>query len=84
MQTDEIFIASLKVTNMVSFLELKGTEIHDTIKMCLWYIENKTMAREKKGISSISQEKRNIKYTFDAHLAPLMISVNKGKDRKSV
>lgn len=48
MQTDEIFTASLKVTNMVYFPKLMGTEIHDTIKMCLYCIENKTMAREKK------------------------------------
>lgn len=48
MQTDEIFTASLKVTNMVCFLKLMGTKIHDTIKMCLYNTENKTMAEGKK------------------------------------
>lgn len=48
MQTDEIFTASFKITSMVCCLKLMDTEIHDKIKMCLYCIENKTMAAEKK------------------------------------
>lgn len=47
-QTDEIFTVSFQITNMVYHLKLMGTEIHDTIKMCLYCIENKIMAVGKK------------------------------------
>lgn len=52
-RTDEIFIVSLKVTNMV-FPKLMGIEIHDIIKTCLYYIENKTMAVRENVSSSFS------------------------------
>lgn len=44
---------------MVYFLKLMGTEIHDTIKMCLYCIEIKPQ-KEKKKVSSSSQETINI------------------------
>lgn len=46
MQTDEILTASFQVTNMVYFLKLMGTKIHDIIKMCLYCTENKIMTRD--------------------------------------
>lgn len=52
MRTDEIFTASSKVTNMPYFYKFIGTKINDTIKMCLYCIEEKYMAEGSKGISS--------------------------------
>lgn len=60
MQTDEIFTASFQVTNMVYFLKLMGTKIHDTIKMCLYCTENKIMTGDLKKASSSSQGNANI------------------------